>query len=135
MSDDDRATSTTPRIAPVISRVVVATPCTAPGLGAALGATILFSLNGTLSTLVYNAGGDPLSMSFWRSLLGGLLVLGALLLLRVLRDRVRLETAQAALRSTATIAEAASQSGFDDPNYFSRWFRRQTGRTPGAWRR
>ena len=55
--------------------------------------------------------------------------------LRVLRDRVRLETAQAALRSTATIAEAASQSGFDDPNYFARWFRRQTGRTPGAWRR
>jgi len=55
--------------------------------------------------------------------------------LRVLRDRVRLETAQAALRSTATVAEAASQSGFDDPNYFARWFRRQTGRTPGAWRR
>jgi AraC-like DNA-binding protein len=48
---------------------------------------------------------------------------------------VRLETAQAALRSTATVAEAANQSGFDDPNYFSRWFRRQTGRTPRAWRR
>lgn len=54
--------------------------------------------------------------------------------LRVLRDRVRLEAAQSALRSTVTIAEAASQCGFDDPNYFSRWFRRQTGRTPGEWK-
>jgi AraC-like DNA-binding protein len=55
--------------------------------------------------------------------------------LRALRDRVRLETAQAALRSAPTIAEAATQSGFDDPNYFARWFRRQTGQTPSAWKR
>lgn len=55
--------------------------------------------------------------------------------LRALRDRVRLETAQAALRTAPTIAEAAVQSGFDDPNYFARWFRRQTGQTPGAWRK
>lgn len=55
--------------------------------------------------------------------------------LRALRDRVRLESAQAALRSEPTVAEAATRAGFDDPNYFSRWFRRQTGRTPGAWRR
>ena len=40
------------------------------GLSAALGATFLFSLNGTLSALVYDAGADPLSMSFWRSLAG-----------------------------------------------------------------
>lgn len=55
--------------------------------------------------------------------------------LRALRDRLRLETAQAALRSAPTIAEAATQSGFDDPNYFTRWFRRQTGATPSAFRR
>jgi AraC family transcriptional activator of pobA len=55
--------------------------------------------------------------------------------LRALRDRVRLEGAQAALRTAATVAEAAVQCGFDDPNYFARWFRRQTGRTPSAWRR
>lgn len=55
--------------------------------------------------------------------------------LRALRDRVRLESAQAALRATATVAEAATRCGFDDPNYFARWFRRQTGRTPSAWRR
>lgn len=54
--------------------------------------------------------------------------------LRALRDRLRLERAERALRSTATIAEAAAESGFEDPNYFTRWFRRQTGQTPGAFR-
>lgn len=58
------------------------------GVAAALGATLLFSLNGTLSTLVYDEGGDPLSMSFWRSLFGGVLLLTGLGLLRVLRGRV-----------------------------------------------
>lgn len=55
--------------------------------------------------------------------------------LRALRDRMRLESAQAALRTRVTIAEAATSCGFDDPNYFTRWFRRQTGRTPTAWRK
>src|SRR5262249_41608454 len=55
--------------------------------------------------------------------------------LRALRDRLRPESAQAALRSAPTIAEAAVQSGFDDPNYFARWFRRQTGETPSTFRR
>ncbi len=54
--------------------------------------------------------------------------------LRSLRDRVRLESAQNALRATATVADAALQSGFEDPNYFARWFRQQTGRTPSAWK-
>jgi AraC-like DNA-binding protein/quercetin dioxygenase-like cupin family protein len=54
--------------------------------------------------------------------------------LRALRSRVRLEDAQAALRTTPTIAEAATQCGFEDPNYFARWFRRQTAQTPSAWR-
>jgi AraC family transcriptional activator of pobA len=55
--------------------------------------------------------------------------------LRALRDRVRLEAAQAALRVAPTIAEAATRAGFDDPNYFARWFRRQTGVVPRAWQR
>jgi AraC-like DNA-binding protein len=55
--------------------------------------------------------------------------------LRALRDQVRLEAAQSALRTASTVAEAALQSGFEDPNYFARWFRRQTGQTPQAWRR
>lgn len=54
--------------------------------------------------------------------------------LRALRHRVRLEAAEAALRASPTIAEAAVRCGFDDPNYFARWFRRQTGRTPSGWR-
>lgn len=54
--------------------------------------------------------------------------------LRALRDRLRLERAERALRSSATIADAAAASGFEDPNYFTRWFRRQTGQTPGEFR-
>ena len=55
--------------------------------------------------------------------------------LRALRDRLRLEAAQAALRAAPTVAEAATQAGFDDPNYFARWFRRQTGQPPSTWNR
>lgn len=55
--------------------------------------------------------------------------------LRGLRDQARLQAAQAALREDATIGTAASKAGFDDPNYFARWFRKQTGLTPSAWRR
>ncbi len=53
--------------------------------------------------------------------------------LRALRNRVRLEDAQAALRTAPTVADAATQCGFDDPNYFARWFRRQTGRSPSRF--
>jgi AraC family transcriptional activator of pobA len=55
--------------------------------------------------------------------------------LRALRNRVRLEAAGAALRAAPSVAEAATQCGFDDPNYFARWFRRQTGKTPSAWKK
>ncbi|MDO8544664.1 MAG: AraC family transcriptional regulator [Opitutaceae bacterium] len=54
--------------------------------------------------------------------------------LRALRDRLRLEDAQTALRNAPNVADAAIRSGFDDPNYFARWFRRQTGQTPSSWR-
>lgn len=55
--------------------------------------------------------------------------------LGALRNRLRLESAQAALASARSVADAATQCGFDDPNYFARWFRRQTGVSPSAWRR
>lgn len=55
--------------------------------------------------------------------------------LRALRDRLRLEAAQQSLRTDASIADAANRAGFDDPNYFARWFRKQTGVTPSDWRR
>ena len=54
--------------------------------------------------------------------------------LRGLRDQERLVAAQTALRETSGIAVAAAKAGFDDPNYFARWFRKQTGLTPSAWR-
>lgn len=54
--------------------------------------------------------------------------------LRALRDRLRLEAAEKALRAAPTIGEAATRAGFDDPNYFARWFRKQTGQTPQGWR-
>ena len=54
--------------------------------------------------------------------------------LRDLRDRLRLEAAQKSLCSSHSIAEAAVQSGFEDPNYFARWFRRRTGQSPSKWR-
>ncbi len=54
--------------------------------------------------------------------------------LRALRDQERLQAAQGALMTAESIAEASTRAGFEDPNYFSRWFRKQTGRTPGDWR-
>lgn len=53
--------------------------------------------------------------------------------MRALRNRLRLEAAEAALRHCATVAEAATRCGFDDPSYFTRWFRRQRGLAPRAW--
>lgn len=55
--------------------------------------------------------------------------------LRAMRDQLRLEAAQTALRAESTIAEAATRAGFDDPNYFTRWFRGKTGQTPSEWRK
>ena len=55
--------------------------------------------------------------------------------LRALRDRLRLEAAQKSLRTDGSIAEAAAHAGFEDPNYFARWFRKQTGQAPSTWRR
>ncbi len=54
--------------------------------------------------------------------------------LRELRDSIRFETALRALRSGASVGDAAALSGFTDPAYFARWFRKRTGKTPGASR-
>lgn len=48
-----------------------------------------------------------------------------------LRAGMRLRRAESALSRSASVAEAASLSGFDDVNYFVRWFRKQSGQTPG----
>ena len=54
--------------------------------------------------------------------------------LMAMRNRLRLESAQKALREKPTIADAAVAVGFDDPNYFARWFRAQSGQSPSAFR-
>jgi AraC-like DNA-binding protein len=55
--------------------------------------------------------------------------------LRGLRDQLRLEQAQRALREGANVTAAGAAAGFDDPNYFARWFRLRTGLQPSVWRR
>ena len=48
---------------------------------------------------------------------------------------VRIAEAKRLLRdSGCTVAEAAARTGFDNPNYFARVFRRQTGVAPGKFR-
>jgi len=57
------------------------------------------------------------------------------LTLNQFRNRVRLDRACAALASGRRSAAAAEAAGFDDVNYFTRWFRLQTGIPPAAWKR
>lgn len=47
----------------------------------------------------------------------------------------RVARAQAAIRTGASLAQAAAQSGFADQSHMTRVFARQLGFTPGAWRR
>ena len=55
--------------------------------------------------------------------------------LRAHRDRLRLELAEQALSASNSVATAAANAGFDDANYFARWFKRKTGMTPRSWDR
>ena len=49
--------------------------------------------------------------------------------------RQRIELACSLLAgSDEAIRNVALRCGFDDPNYFARFFRRQTGHSPGIWR-
>jgi AraC-like DNA-binding protein len=54
--------------------------------------------------------------------------------LRAHRDRLRLERAQRALGVAASVADAATAAGFDDANYFARWYKAKTGKTPSSTR-
>lgn len=57
------------------------------------------------------------------------------LTLNQFRARVRLDRARAVLSVGGKSAAAAEAAGFDDVNYFTRWFKQQTGQPPGAWAR
>ncbi len=52
-----------------------------------------------------------------------------------LRSRVLIARVQELLQQSGSIAAIGNALGFDDPNYFTRWFRRQVGVSPGRWRR
>jgi AraC family L-rhamnose operon transcriptional activator RhaR len=51
------------------------------------------------------------------------------------RTQQRLGTAQKLLRQGYRVGRVAEAVGLPDAGYFARWFRRQTGQTPSAWRR
>jgi AraC family transcriptional activator of pobA len=50
------------------------------------------------------------------------------------KARERVVRAKKALRECRAVGEAAAQVGFEDQNYFARWFREQTGFTPTEWK-
>jgi AraC-like DNA-binding protein len=52
------------------------------------------------------------------------------------RDGLRLAHAkELLLHAGATVGEAALACGFEDESYFVRFFKKQTGVTPGAYRK
>jgi AraC-like DNA-binding protein len=53
---------------------------------------------------------------------------------RLIRDRVLLEAKRLLLHSSMAVAQVADQLGFDDPAYFSRCFKKHTGRSPVDYR-
>ena len=53
---------------------------------------------------------------------------------RQMRSAETLRRVQSLLAGTDSIGTVAEKTGFMDPNYFTRWFRRQTGVTPTRWR-
>ncbi len=55
------------------------------------------------------------------------------LTLRQQRDAIRLEAGKASLLAGSSVGEAAEKAGFDDLNYFSRWFKRHTGVAPSRF--
>jgi AraC family transcriptional activator of pobA len=54
---------------------------------------------------------------------------------RVVSERRLLEAKRLLLFTVRTVEDIAYEIGFDDPAYFSRFFRERTGEAPAAWRR
>lgn len=50
------------------------------------------------------------------------------------RDALRLDRSKLLIRKGLSIGDVAERVGFDDANYFSRWFRRHTGISPRQYR-
>ena len=55
--------------------------------------------------------------------------------LGTLLDERRLELAYSGLQAKALpISQVAWEAGFEDPNYFSRWFKKRVGQSPRQWK-
>jgi AraC family transcriptional regulator, transcriptional activator of pobA len=52
-----------------------------------------------------------------------------------LKSRKLLQKAHKLLQQSGPISDVSEALGFNDPNYFSRWFRKQTNLSPRAWRK
>jgi AraC family transcriptional activator of pobA len=52
----------------------------------------------------------------------------------LIRERIALEARRLLLYSDLTATQIAERLGFDDPAYFARFFRREVGTTPSAFR-
>lgn len=55
--------------------------------------------------------------------------------LNQIRSRERVEKAKRLLEQSLQVQVVAEQVGILDQNYFARWFRQQTGKTPTQWRK
>ncbi|GEO84806.1 MULTISPECIES: helix-turn-helix domain-containing protein [Alphaproteobacteria] len=53
----------------------------------------------------------------------------------LLYERVIIEAKRYLVYSESTVAQVAHMTGFDDPAYFNRFFTRQVGMSPGAYRK
>ncbi len=53
---------------------------------------------------------------------------------KVIQDRLTTEARRLLLYSSESAERIAHRLGFDDPSYFTRFFRRASGRSPGAFR-
>ncbi len=54
---------------------------------------------------------------------------------QVIHDRIVLEAQRGLIYTGLTVAEIAYELGFVDPAYFTRFFAREVGETPGEFRR
>jgi len=54
--------------------------------------------------------------------------------LKIINDRVILEAKRQLLHSSLKIKEIAFYLGFEDPSYFVKFFKRQTGYLPAEFR-
>ncbi|EEF62748.1 helix-turn-helix transcriptional regulator [Pedosphaera parvula] len=84
--------------------------------------------NVTLNSLARRAG-------YQHDYLNRLLKRQSGLTLGQLRSKNLLQRAQKLLQQPGSVSDVSEALGFSDPNYFSRWFRKQTNLTPRTWRK